>query len=142
MRTEESPRCWQLHVDYFICPASCTTRTILHVQIIPQTLSRAIFVVDAIVFSEYILSGSNRSDGPCGIVETITNATNWRPSTVHPRDFSAVDVLYKASANVGSIAVAKRRAEAQNVRLDKCQRDSECCSMLSWLIERTAKMRV
>lgn len=58
----------------------------------PQTLSGVTFVVDAIVFSEYIFPGSKCSDGPCGMVDTMTNETKSRANTVHPSEFRVADV--------------------------------------------------
>lgn len=71
--------------------------------------------------------------------ETVSSA-----STAHPRAFNATKSSSTCAMSGvligGSIAVAKKNAIARKVMLDKCHMDSECGRIVSWLIERMAKV--
>lgn len=63
----------------------------------------------------------------------MANEMEYKASETHPSDFNTFKTCGDVSATGigvgGSKAVAARRTEAAKVRLDKCQRDSECVAI-------------
>ena len=109
-----------------------------NVPVIPQTLSGEALVAEAMVFCEYIRSGSKRKGGPCGRVEEIINAAQYRAIAVQPKLLSTVEVSSIATdapptgAGVGGkIMVPKLTTSERNVRVEMCQSETECDVIVS-----------
>ena len=79
-------------------------------------------------------------------MEAIINATQYRAIAVQPKYVSTVEVssiatdAFPTGAGVGGkMMVPKLTTAETNVRVEMCQSETECDSIVSWLIERTAR---